>query len=185
MIRQIVGRAIAITLCYSATFVYAQRGREPEKKPGNESQGRSSAQRTSEPSGRSQEASGAPGGEWSARTHSGKQSNAAAAVNKNQTPQATCAQGAAAANRNQSQYSGASERRPALRRQIVTNLSILAHKEQPLERQLPITTLPLPLAHREPLRFRMAQLLPIHASRFDALHRSRWAFATMNSMPRS
>ena len=126
MNRQIVGWTIAIVLCFSAPLVFAQqRERESQRKPGNESQGRSSEARTTEPSVRSPEASSAPGGEWSARTHSGKQSGpqsasqptgthgaaVASTVNKNQTPQASGAQGAAAgaaaANRNQPPYTGA------------------------------------------------------------------------------
>jgi hypothetical protein len=115
MTRQIVGWAFAVALCLSASVVYGQqREKEAKKKPGNEPQGQASMQHKPEPAGASQEATSAPGGDWSARTHSGKQSGtqssnqqtqpgatgatAASAAEKNKSTQPTGAQGAAAAN---------------------------------------------------------------------------------------
>jgi hypothetical protein len=111
MNRQCFGWAIAITFGLSLSPAY---GQERGKKPGNESRGQSSAHSTSEGAGKT---TGAPGGDWSARTHSGKQStpssyqhnesgttSAAAATGMNKTTQPTGAQGAAAAsamNKNQ------------------------------------------------------------------------------------
>ena len=106
MTRHLVGWTIAIALCCSASLAQVQREREAPKKPG----------------GKPAEAGSTPGGDWSARTHSGKisspqsgfQHNESAATGTtaaNKTKQPTGAQGApagaTAANRNQPQYSGA------------------------------------------------------------------------------
>jgi hypothetical protein len=111
MNRQWFGWAIAITFGLSLSLAY---GQERGKKPGNESRGQSSAHSTSEGA---EKTTSAPGGDWSARTHSGKQSppssyqhnesgttSAAAATGMNKTTQPIGAQGAAAAsamNKNQ------------------------------------------------------------------------------------
>src|SRR5262245_60720067 len=113
MKRQIIVGAIAIVLCLSVSQTDAQqrgKGGEP---------GRSSTERKPEGAGAKQPTgSTAPGGDWSARRHSGKVSGtsaaqkaapdtsaaAAGAAERNKTPQPTGAQGAAAAtavNRNQ------------------------------------------------------------------------------------
>jgi hypothetical protein len=133
MIRKFLTATLAMTLCLAVSLTYGQeRGREkagagrsagasnPERKseqPGREGTGRS------QESGVAKSGENAPGGDWSERTHSGKQSssqltssgqpaNAGAgyAAEKNKT-QASGAQGAAAgaaaANNKTPQTSGA------------------------------------------------------------------------------
>jgi hypothetical protein len=101
MTRHFVSAALAMALCLSVSVAYGQRGRESEKPGGNK----------------------APGGEWSERTHSGKQpttqpnyehneaGTAGAEANKYKPTQASGEEGAAvgtaAANRNEPKVSGA------------------------------------------------------------------------------
>jgi hypothetical protein len=127
MKRHIILGAIAIVLCYCASLADAQ-----QRRSGSEPPGRSSTERKPEGTGSKQEPKGertgktqepagstAPGGEWSARTHSGKVSGtpsaaqqtapgtgtaAASAADKTRATQPTNAQGVTAAtaiNRNQ------------------------------------------------------------------------------------
>jgi hypothetical protein len=130
MVRQNAWVAMAIALCFTISIAHGEpKEKEGEKTPGREPQGQASTLHKSEgmQSGQATSGASAPGGDWSARTHSGKlppsqtsnQPNgsaatgtaASSAVNKNQTPPASGAQGAAAgaaaANHNQPQYSAA------------------------------------------------------------------------------
>ena len=142
MNRQFGGLALAIMLCLSISLAHGEpkeKEKSGEKTPSKEPQGQTSAQHKSEgkesssnPLGESKETSGtkpadnsAPGGDWSERSHSGKQSNAqtsnqptgaegaaaANADNKNKTSQPTGAEGAAAgaaaANNKNPQTTGA------------------------------------------------------------------------------
>jgi hypothetical protein len=126
MIRQAAFVPLAMMLCLSVSLVHGEpkeKERGSERTPSKESQGQ--AGKSQESSGTKQSGNTAPGGDWSARTHSGKQSgtqsgmqntvpgttgNATAAA-MNKTTQPTGAQGAAAAsavNKNQTpQVSGA------------------------------------------------------------------------------
>jgi hypothetical protein len=127
MNRQFGGLALVIMLCLSVSLARGEpKEKSGEKTPSKEQQGQTSAQHKSEgkegssnPLGESKETSGtkpadnsALGGDWSERSHNGKQSNtqtsnqptgaegaaAANADNKNKTSQPTGAEGAAAAN---------------------------------------------------------------------------------------
>jgi hypothetical protein len=134
MTRQFVSAALTMTLCFAVSFAHGEpRGKEGEKSRGARPPAKNQVER--KPQGKqSEEARGAtvggkksPGGEWSERTHGGKQSNgipgnpnkesgaagaaAGRAAGKNKTPQASGAQGAAAgaaaASRNSPPASGA------------------------------------------------------------------------------
>lgn len=127
MIPKFVHAALAMTLCLSVSLAYGQgRGKEskkpggekeksageskserkPEGKSGNEKAGRESTGKT-EPKEGAKSTENNPGGAWSERTHSGKQSGestasgakgaaAGEAAAKKKSPQATGAEGAAA-----------------------------------------------------------------------------------------
>ena len=134
MSRQFAPVVLALTLCFAVCLAYAEpRGKEGEKSRGGKPAGKNQAER--KPEGKQgQESRGGksggnkpPGGEWSERTHGGKQSSgqsgsqsgkpvaagaaAGHASEKNKTPQASGAQGAAAgaaaANRKSPQATGA------------------------------------------------------------------------------
>jgi hypothetical protein len=133
MTRQFVRAALAMALCLAVSLALGeQRGREGEGQRGGKSPGRSQSERklSGERQGSRGAKSGgksAPGGEWTKRTHGGKQFTgqagnhrdesgaqggaAGAAAGKNNASQASGAQGAAAgaaaANRNSPQASGA------------------------------------------------------------------------------
>ena len=82
MTRQFVSAALTMTLCFAVSLAHGEpRGKEGEKSRGGKPPGKSQAER--KPEGKqSEEARGAkaggkksPGGDWSERTHGGKQSN--------------------------------------------------------------------------------------------------------------
>ncbi len=143
MFRQFVSAALTLTLCFAVSLAQAEpRGKEEEKSRGGKPAGKSQAERkpegkqdnersdqkrSSESRGAKPGGSQATGGEWSERTHSGKQTSgqhgkpseqsgasgvaAGNAAGKSKTPQASGAQGAAAgaaaASRKTPQASGA------------------------------------------------------------------------------
>jgi hypothetical protein len=138
MIRKSISATLAMSLCFAVSLAHAEpRGKEEEKSRGGKPAGNSQAerkpegkqdnvqsgqQRPGESRGAKPGGTKATGGEWSERTHSGKQSNgqhekkseqsgaaAGNAAGKSKTPQASGAQGAAAgaANRKSPQASGA------------------------------------------------------------------------------
>jgi hypothetical protein len=130
MTRQFFSTALTVTLCFAVSLAHGEaRGREGEKSRGGSSQGKKQGE--GKPRGKqSEEARGGKpggnqplGGDWSERTHSGKQASgepedpsresgatgaaAGLTAGKNKARQASGAQGAAAANRNSPKVSGA------------------------------------------------------------------------------